>query len=410
LNCFDSNGVRGDDSDSRSDVDGGVDCPRRGGATTKVVRFDLLSAEEWGYFLGLFLADGCAIRKSRYGVRFALQADEMDIADRLVEMSRRLGLNPIVRIGPQGMRMIEVSVHSKVLVMRLPDKKRLVEDIAYRMNFLEEWELFTVEVAVAFIAGLVDGDGCCKVEDDRRRLGCLRCGSGINRWRWSFYQVKLPFLVDYIVQVLGSIAPSGSVSVYEKKPGRGRHGDGTIYDVRFRKSGAMALLGRGIAKYSLKVARWERGVARLGVKWESERCYTASAVARMANVDPRVVKRWIEVRKIKYQRKGKGLWYFISGVEARRAIRGFRREKERVEKIKRSGVVSFVDACRILGISHSTLYWQYKAGRVRAIMVREIGRVSMSRYLVISKNEMERLKKEYKRRKGKRAGWGREQS
>nr|MDO8098254.1 LAGLIDADG family homing endonuclease [Candidatus Njordarchaeota archaeon] len=400
MNCFGSSGKDRDNTKSHSNGNDGGGCLRRGGPL-KVVRFNALCREEWGYVLGLFLADGCAIRKTRYGVRFALQADEMDIAGRLVEMLGRLGLKPSVRVGPQGMRMVEVCVHSKILVMRLPGKRRLVEDVAYRERFFEEWGLFATEVAVAFIAGLIDGDGYCRVEDDRRRLGSLRRGSGMSKWTWTFSQSKLPFLVDYVLRVLGSIVSSNSVSVYGREPGRGSYGRKRIYEVRFRKSGARALLERGIAKYSLKVARWEKEVAELAAEWESERHYTASEVARIASVDCRVVKRWIGDGRIKYQRKGKGLWYFISGDDARRAVREFRREKERMERIKRSGAVSFVDACRTLGVSHSTLYWQYKTGQVIATLVREIGRRSISQYLMIPKKEMERLKRKCKHREEK---------
>jgi hypothetical protein len=404
MNCFDSHGADGDGWDSHSSR-GGIDCPRHGGAHPTVVRFDALSAEEWGYFVGLFLADGCAIRKSRYGVRFALQANEMDIAGKLVGILERLGLRASIGAGPKGVRMVEVCAYSKALVMRLPDKERLVEDVSYRELFFEEWGLFASEVAVAFIAGLVDGDACCRVDDaGRRRLGSVRRGSGISRWTWTFNQSKLAFLVDYVVRVLGFIAASKSVGVYEREPSQSGYGGGRSFDVRFRKSGAKALLEKGIAKHSLKVARWGKEVAGFLGRWESERYYTAGEVALMANVDSRVVKRWIGERKIKYQRKGKGLWYFISGKEARRTVRELRKEKDKVERIKRSGAVSFVDACKTLGVSHTTLYMQYRAGRVRAVMVHEMGRQSISQYLVIPKKEMERLKKKYEHKEEKRGG------
>jgi hypothetical protein len=299
-----------------------------------VVRFDALSSEEWGYFLGLFLADGYAIRRTskvrrRYAVIFSLQGDEMDIAGRLVEMSRRLGLKPSMMVGERSEYKINIRVHSKFLVMLLPEKMWLVEDATYREKFLEKWKLFTAEVSVAFIGGLIDGDGWCEAEDKRERLGCLR-GSGINKWTWGFTQTKLPFLVDYIVRVLGSIAPN-SVKVHE----RVKKGGKRSYEVRFRKSGTITLLERGIAKYSLKATRWTEKVAKLESGWESERCYTVNELARMARVNWHVVKKWIENGKLKYQRKekrekvgggGRNLWYFISGKEATKFMKALRRE------------------------------------------------------------------------------------
>jgi hypothetical protein len=405
LNCFDSNMKNRDDPDSHSnDVGCGGGCLRRGGSP-KLVRFDALSSEEWGYFLGMFLADGYAIRRTSkvrraYAVVFSLQGDEMDIADRLTGMLRRLELKPQVMVGLRGEYKVNIRVHSKVLVMLLPDKRKLVEDVAYNERFLEEWKLFTADIAVAFIAGLLDGDGSCSVDDCRARLGSLR-GSGISKWTWTFSQTKLPFLVDYIVRFLGSIAPN-SVNVYERVKRGGRRS----YEVRFHKSASIALLEKGIAKYSFKVARWERKVAKLSKRWESERLCTVNEVARMANVSWHVVEKWIRNGKLKYLRKerrekaggsgGRHFWYFISAGEAKRGVKRLRRMNDRVKRIRREGAVSFVDACKTLGIDHGTLYKQYRAGRVRAIMVHEIGRASLSNYLVIPKKEMERLRKKYK--------------
>jgi hypothetical protein len=298
-----------------------------------VVKFDALSAEEWGYFLGMFLADGCAVRRTskvrrRYAVEFSLQGDEIDIAGRLAEMLKRLGLKPCMMVGQRGEYKVNVRINSKFLVFRLPEKRRLVGDAVYRERFLGWWGLSTPLVSVAFLAGLMDGDGSCRVDDYGERLGCLR-GRGIGKWKWGFSQTKLPFLVDYVVRVLSSFAPN-SVNVYVRvKPGGMKS-----YDVGFRKSASVALLERGIAKHSLKVAGWERRVAELEKEWESKRYYTVNELARIANVDWHVVKKWIDGGRLKYQRKentgggGRNLWYFISRKEAEKFMKAMRRARK----------------------------------------------------------------------------------
>jgi DNA-binding transcriptional regulator WhiA len=59
----------------------------------------VLSLGERAYLVGLYFADGTMRRhrKTSYELGFALQGDEMEIAERIGGMFRRSGLNPGIR-------------------------------------------------------------------------------------------------------------------------------------------------------------------------------------------------------------------------------------------------------------------------------------------------------------------------
>lgn len=84
-----------------------------GSSPVKRLKVDALSDGEWNYIRGLFLADGCAdasvSRGQRYRcfrVRFILQANEVEIANKVAEMLRRAGLNPNVAMDSRRSMMV----------------------------------------------------------------------------------------------------------------------------------------------------------------------------------------------------------------------------------------------------------------------------------------------------------------
>jgi hypothetical protein len=300
--------------------------PKRCGPKCRELRVDSLSSEEWNYLRGLFLADGCSFIKPHernYYVRFFLQKDEVELARRVVEMTRRAGLNPHVHAELRK-NMVTVTVLSKSLLTFLPSKRRLLVDEAERVRFFEGNGLHGVKCGIPFLAGLLDGDGACWVYIQRHRFECL------NRWNWNFAQHKYGFLVDYVNQFVEHLAEGG---VAERV-----RSDGVV-ELRFRKAGIVALLNERISDYSWKVARWleKCDAFRSG---RAKYC-TARDVARMFGVSQNfVIKRWLKGGKMRYERgsvRGSEArtCYFIDFDEVERFRARFNESNERPTRDKK---------------------------------------------------------------------------
>jgi hypothetical protein len=289
--------------------DSGWSVPKRCGLKCRELRVDALSSEEWSYLRGLFLADGCSYIKRRecnYHVRFFFQKDEVELTRRVVEMTRRVDLNPQVYAEPLK-NMVRVTVLSKSLLTYLPSKRRLLLDEEERARFFEVNGLHGVRCGVPFLAGLLDGDGACWVSIQRHHFECL------NRWNWNFAQHKYRFLVDYVRQFVGRPVEGGVAD-------RVRY-DGVV-ELRFRKAGIITLLNEGIGDYSWKVARWLEKCDAFRSR-RAKYC-TARDVARMFGVSQNfVIKRWLKGGKMRYERgsvRGSeaGTTYYIEFDEVQR--------------------------------------------------------------------------------------------
>lgn len=359
------------------------------------LKVEALSSEEWSYLRGLFLTDGsCYIgrgaNRGRYEVRFSLDGRfEEELALRIAELLRRAGLNPFT-VRDSVRHSICVCVHSKALAAFFPNKRVLsVEGVEGGKRFLKENRLLgSVDLGVAFVAGLLDGDGRCRVSV--RTAG----GSVIAvSQSWSFSQVSYPFLADYVERFVESLA-SGGVH-------RGVYDDSGLVEVYIRKCGKEALLDAGIAKYSWKVTRCLSKVAE--AEGRCFRYYTAKGAARMLGVNPQTVNKWLrtgEMRYIKEKcREGVGdrraLWFRIPVEEVERFKEKLRQQEEAAVKAEAAGdVVKLVDAARILSVSLNTLHDWSLTGRIQTKMVHRVGRRGLGRYLVVSKEEVERLRDE----------------
>jgi hypothetical protein len=295
--------------------------PRRCGSRCRELRVDALSAEEWNYLRGLFLADGCSYRKSvecSYHVKFFFQGDEGELTRRVVEMTRRVGLNPHV-LTDSRKDMVTVDVLSKSLLSFLPTKMRLLLDDGERARFFEGNGLYDVKGGIPFLAGLLDGDGSCWVTMQRCRFEYL------NKWNWNFAQGKYLFLVDYVRRFVESLAEGG---VAERIRSNG------VVELHFRKAGIIALLNAGISNSSWKVARWVERCAA----FESERVryYSAHQVARLFGVSNNfVIRRLLRGGKMRYERgyvRGSeaGTCYYIPVEEVEKFRVRFLERKERL--------------------------------------------------------------------------------
>jgi len=387
------------------------------GNKPREINVDALSEEEWNYIYGLYLADGFSTVKKRkgkswssYETTFSLQEDQLAIVHKLMEMLRSIGLNPHMITSPQGKREIDVHVCSKSLVLLLPNKKALMDEAELGEKFLEKRDLFTVEGGIPFIAGLIDGDGHCKVKEFRRD----HLKGGLARWIWRFKQSTLVFLVDYIRRFIEFLSPDG-VRLTEEEPSGKRKCRIAI----LRESGIIALLGKGIAKYSCKVARWEEDVARL--ESEVRTYYTLGEVARLLGVSLRVVQNLVEVGKLKYKRRAqvdgeerrkRRPWYFISGETVEEFLdetETWREEKEKILEARRQNLLlTTKEAAEALGVTKTSVITWLKKGKIRAIPLLTLGGKNQKKKYFIPVEDVERLKAKLARTSGEEGGSKRE--
>jgi transposase len=355
-----------------------------------------LSTEEWNYIRGLFLADGYSYigKRGERRVTFSLNKVEGELALRLVELLARAGLNPFKWTSKQR-NVITVLVNSKALVSFLPDKKILrSDDVAERERLFEENKLFTAKEGVPFLAGLLDGDGRCRVRV-RRTKGYIRAVTS----SWSFAQKSYPFLADYVRRFVESLAREDThASVYNDA--------GTI-DVYIPISSREALLEAGIEKYSWRVTRCLREVAEARSK--RLKYYTMNQVAQLLSVHPSTVKNWLKAGAMRYVREKSrkvvfdggrrkreaSLWYCIPVEEAEKFGKKLQQREDEAKKVEKSReVVKLVEVAKMLGISLNTLHGWCRCGKLRATLVRKLRTRGGNRYLVVSKEEVERLRKQ----------------
>jgi hypothetical protein len=264
-----------------------------------------LSAEEWDYLLGLFLSDGSSdVNEGRnYRVRFALQGNEAQLARKVVELLRRLGLHSTIL---RDKREDSWTVHaiSVCLYHSLPCKKTLNESATARERFFEENRLLTKEAGVPFLAGLIDGDGGC-----HPTIRVKRNGLPYLEKCWRFSQFKLPFLVDYVEKLMKSVVARSERCVSVRiDPHKGSWSSNPLSIVSFLKPGIDALLAAGIGNYSWKVSRWLKKTGELR-SWRGS-YLTTPQVAKLLKVDAATVRSWVRIDKLRRALR-RGRWFYV---------------------------------------------------------------------------------------------------
>jgi excisionase family DNA binding protein len=343
-----------------------------------------LSAEEWAYLRGLYLADGTK------RVTFCLGGNEAELALKLVDMLRRAGLKAIVKRDTDE-DMLLVSAWSLSLLEFLGRKSILMRDSELQRRFFEENKLMDVEFGVPFAAGLIDGDGFCQVSvvDELGPFG------KVNKWRWGFAQKKLPFLLDYFREFVESLAP-GSVRLSKMKNG--------VVVAEVRQAGIEALLRAGIASYSVKARLWLRRVEEIAGASRRGSYLTIGDVAEELRVGKPTVWRWLKAGRMqcvrwaaKRLKNGEGTYLshrYVHVDEVERVRVELEGERERLKKVREDGCVKFNDVAWLLGVPRTTLRRWCRNGRVQATLV--CGRNTEKGYW-IPRGEVERLKCELMR-------------
>lgn len=341
------------------------------------------SIAEWSYIVGLYFADGNRDQCCSYRVRFSLQGNEEAVARKITEILEKAGFHPRIIVGESGVDDIIVRTYSKSLFEYLPDKRVLVNDETMRQRFFQENRLFSTDAGIPFLAGLIDGDGCCPVRVIRRSspVGL------VSKWNWSFEQARLPFLIEYIVKFVESFAPK-SINVLVKKGGRKR----VVY---FRKSATIALLHLGIAKYSWKANSWIEAIGKF--QKESLSYHTTGRIARMFGVSSELVMKWIKTGVLECSTsltrdRRKRRWCYVSNLELDKFKSEFLERKTRTESVKNNGE-KLTDVAKALGVKYHSIYGAYRRGEIHATLVHDSGHPHT--YLIIPKQEVEYLKKRY---------------
>jgi DNA-binding transcriptional MerR regulator len=360
-------------------------------AKTQSLKIEPQLLRELSYLRGLFLADGCAdIVKVKpgsrnYRVRFYLQKDQLQIAERIARLLRKLGLNPRVEnLFERG--MIVVRVYSMALLCFLPDKRTLINEVAQREMFFRENRLFDIEYGIPFVAGLLDGDGSCQVIVPRRRF------KSVSVWNWDFSQSReCYFLVDYFKMFVESLSP-GAHSTWTRVFRNG------VKRLSIRKPGAVALIESGISEYSWKVSKWSRKVAE--ARNELAEYHTAGEVVRSLGVSYSTVESWVKSGKMKKQVRWtdkKQSWFYIHDDDIMSFDKELQEKRRKAEEARCCGM-KLKAAAELLGISVDMLHYLKKRGKLDAKLIDEGSGVG-HRYLVLQNDEIQRLKEWYRPRR-----------
>ena len=89
----------------------------------KSVNFSKISAEEWDWFVGLFLADGSKnLEKRNYTIRFYLNpVRDTRILEKLLRIFAKLGIHPSITLKSQ-LNTLFIRTGCKILYKKLPTK------------------------------------------------------------------------------------------------------------------------------------------------------------------------------------------------------------------------------------------------------------------------------------------------
>jgi hypothetical protein len=356
-----------------------------------------ISSEERAYLLGLYLTDGYMNkrRKSTREIGFCLQGNEGEIANRVAELFSRSGLVPRTYQLYNGNQLRVVVVGANLLSF-LPDKDELLHlsiDDATVKKFIST-ERLDGDFGIPFIGGLLDGDGCCSADYYTNR----KCIFGFVCKRWSFAQTKFPFLVDFIASYACNLVRDG-VSLTLS-----RHSEKRLAWIL--ESGRKAFVHAGIAKWSVKVARYQTRVEEISKVKSNDRSSFLKPfeVAKRLHASQGSIRRWCKLGYIKHMR--------IRSASSRKRNHSYLVPEDQVrlveEKVLRTGtavmdkspkpeerLITMKETARLLGYAVSTVFMHCKKGEIRFIPFSTLG--GKKKYLIPT-NEVERLSKKHEER------------
>lgn len=368
------------------------DCPNVPGETERLrfkrmMNADALSAGERAYLLGLYFSDGCVrwCSRSTQELIFGFQLDEGAIADRVVELFRRCGLNPRVYF-PKRANMIEIRVIATNIVSLFAEKEgvsSLSDHVGLRWVVANGLEL-------PFLAGLVDGDGTATAKLTYSKGSIF----GKVEVQTTFSQCVFPFLVDFVHEYVNSLCPGGAAL-----PDPDSKSGDEMRRVFILVSGRDALIRGGVAGWSFKFVRLVSKLRELNraVADLKSRFLTVGEVARRLHLGYVTVWRWCKKGLIKCMWFGSRfskskVYRHIIPIEEVQRLEAELSEESRMRRVEREGM-KLVDVAKMLGFTYAALCWRYRQGKLRASLVHG-GRGVGSTYLVVAREEVDRLREE----------------
>jgi transposase len=270
-----------------------------------------------------------------------------------------------------------------------PDKGLLLADEDLRRRFFEKNDLFNRGNRVAFVAGLMDGDGTCRAYWKSGKIK-WKGAFGKIQVKWLFSQTSFPFLLDFFEDFVRQIAPN-SLTIIRR--------DGRVEGASINRRGREALLRVGIAKWSSKARRWMDEVSRLLKKREEKKAEWIDKIGHLG-VKLRDAAKMVGVSRARLsQLHGSGSLLALRVFEGKRAIlvvptneverlrRRYLETENRAERIRRDGM-TLSDLSKVIGVSPSTLHRWYQRGHLKALLVRNRDH----RCLVVPKKEVDRIR------------------
>lgn len=234
---------------------------------------------DYAYLLGLYLADGSLSSKGN-SIAFCLQGNEGDIVDRVVSILRHMSINPTVNVEKDRRNMIRVNGCASNLFSFFPRKKVVLDgNVDEFLFFLKERKLLEVgDRLIAFLAGLLDGDGSCYVTLRNNKEGRYVFSHGSVETHWTFTAVSYPILALYVLFAIRSLlGGSASLSVVN-------HKDGNMHVVRVLNDGIVRLLNHGFYEHCWKARVWAERYSGLREIQMRSRHHSLKDVAKLLEV------------------------------------------------------------------------------------------------------------------------------
>nr|MDO8099711.1 helix-turn-helix domain-containing protein [Candidatus Njordarchaeota archaeon] len=298
-----------------------------------LMNVNALSREEQSYLLGLYFTDG-----SFRGVRRSGSHQRVKIVFQWNEreMVDRVATllkhcSLIPRIYDYG-DCITVSVSSTNLCDFFPDKHALLKDESARRRFLGGGNnLHSRENGAAFCAGLLDGDGSCHTYLYPNKADMERGWIGSGGIRVIWLFSQNKY--PFLIDFFHEFVES--LAPNSNASGVSYRQDGSPYSLHVNRRGVDVLMQAGIDKWS----------------WKVKKCVESRS-------------KLLEEREM---------------------------EKQKMMRRVMSMGVKISDVAKTLGVRRSMLYKSFRRGKLQATLVCSWGG---QRYLMIPREEVERLKKE----------------
>nr|MDO8100837.1 hypothetical protein [Candidatus Njordarchaeota archaeon] len=230
---------------------------------------------EYAYLLGLYFTDGTLSKKGNC-IAFALQGNEGEIIERVAKTLRSMRINAKVRTFKHNMVIVEGNAHN--MTSFFPRKGIILNGKAETFRkFLWKRGLLGSEsmLALAFLAGLMGGDGCCHVASFTSKR--YRASTGSIASHWAFTAISYPVLAYYVLFAVHSLFSGSASGSVLARPSRD-------HVVRIQYDGIVQLLNHGFASFSFKARRWGEKYSELRRIQHASKPYYLRDVARLLGV------------------------------------------------------------------------------------------------------------------------------